>query len=387
MSARYIRKKKDIKEEDLIPQLPKPEELKPFPTTESVYFRGHESSIRSLCVDPQGKYLISADSAGYVMFWDIETTKIVKRINVSDDILHVVFNPVLNLLTVVCKETLYFVLPPYLDKKTKTEVMSLIDTKVKPIMTNIISEYDNEGAEAPKFKWCLPDEEINEATHGILFSLKWIDGTLMNIVWHNKGDYFATLSKNTLGKTQVLIHSLSKLTFQTPFSKVRGTINAIIFHTNKPYFIVATNSNIFIYNLQKQEMIRKFVSNLNTITHLNVHKDGENIICGTKDGKIAWFQLDLSEKPYKIMEFHNDKIKSLSFHSNYPLFCSASRNGKILIYHNTVYDDLIQDPLIVPLKVLKPSTSEDQSLNCVAFHPKHPWIFSCGDDAVIRLWN
>jgi len=130
MSARYIRKKKDIKEEDLIPQLPKPEELKPFPTTESVYFRGHESSIRSLCVDPQGKYLISADSAGYVMFWDIETTKIVKRINVSDDILHVVFNPVLNLLTVVCKETLYFVLPPYLDKKTKTEVMSLIDTKV-----------------------------------------------------------------------------------------------------------------------------------------------------------------------------------------------------------------------------------------------------------------
>jgi len=100
-------------------------------------------------------------------------------------------------------------------------------------------------------------------------------------------------------------------------------------------------------------MIRKFVSNLNTITHLSLHKDGENIIAGTKDGKVAWFQLDLSDKPYKIMEFHDDKIRSVSFHNNYPLMCSSSRNGKILVYHSTVYDDLIQDPLIVPLKVLK----------------------------------
>jgi len=139
-------------------------------------------------------------------------------------------------------------------------------------------------------------------------------------------------------------------------------------------------------------MIRKFVSNLNTITHLSIHKNGENILAGTKDGKVAWFQLDLSDKPYKIMEFHDDKIRSVVYHNNYPLMSSSSRNGKILIYHSTVYDDLIQDPLIVPLKVLKQSDSGKLYyinylvVNSVVFHPKHPWVFSSGEDGLIRLW-
>ena len=126
------------------------------------------------------------------------------------------------------------------------------------------------------------------------------------------------------------------------------------FHPNKPYFIVGTNSNIFIYNLQKQELVRKFISNLNTITSLTVHKNGEHILAGSKDGKIAWFQSDLSDKPFKTLDYHGDKIRNIEFHNNYPLFSSGSRNGKILVYHCSVFDDLINDPLIVPLKNLKP---------------------------------
>jgi len=130
MSSRVIRKKKDLNEQDLIPQLPKPEELKPFPTMESVIYRGHESSVVSICMDPNGKFMISGDTSCFVMFWDIDTSKIIKRISVSDDILTINFNPILHLITIVCKESVYFLLPPYLDKKTKNDVSNLIDTKV-----------------------------------------------------------------------------------------------------------------------------------------------------------------------------------------------------------------------------------------------------------------
>jgi ribosome biogenesis protein ERB1 len=100
-------------------------------------------------------------------------------------------------------------------------------------------------------------------------------------------------------------------------------------------------------------MIRKFVSNLNTITHISIHKHGENLLAGTKDGNVAWFQLELSDKPFKIMDYHGDKIRSVEFHANYPLFLSCSRNGKLLVYHATLNDDKLKDPVIVPLKSLK----------------------------------
>jgi ribosome biogenesis protein ERB1 len=100
-------------------------------------------------------------------------------------------------------------------------------------------------------------------------------------------------------------------------------------------------------------MVRKFVSNLNTIVNIEVHKGGDAIIAGTKDGKVGWFQLDMSTEPFKIMEYHGDKIKSVSFHKSYPLALSGSRNGKLLIYHVAINDDILSEPVIIPLKSIK----------------------------------
>lgn len=253
MSARMIKKKQDIREEDILPQLPKPEELKPFPTKENIIYKGHESSIRSMIIEPNGKFLISADNAGFIYIWDIATAKIIKRIDVSDTVESLVYNTSLNLITICGKEKIYFLIPSFLTKKLKKETLNLIETKVKPL---IKSKNENQGEDSEKsksyYEWKVPKSGSIKEKNGILFYLKWKDGVLLNMAWHNKGDYFATLSKNSLGKTQVYIHSLSRLVHQAPFSKISGNINTISFHPNKPYFLVATNSNIFVYNLQKQ---------------------------------------------------------------------------------------------------------------------------------------
>jgi ribosome biogenesis protein ERB1 len=104
-------------------------------------------------------------------------------------------------------------------------------------------------------------------------------------------------------------------------------------------------------------MVRKFVSNLNTIVNISLHKGGDAIIAGTKDGKVGWFQLDMSTEPFKIMDYHGDKMKAVNFHQAYPLAFSCSRNGKLLVYHVSISDDILAEPVIIPLKSMKTSNT------------------------------
>lgn len=281
ISSRFVKKKNDMKIEDILPVLPKPEELKPFPTKENVSYKGHNSFVNALVSDPSGKFLISGDHGGFVFFWDILTGKSIKKIDLEDHILSISYNNTLNLVTVCGKERIYFILPPFLEKKIKKEITNLIDSKIKPLIIAKNQEEQNEaddetesgddnkekdtnevkakkekknqnGKNKKIYEWKIPKENSEKAKNGIVFYIKWFDGVIKNSTWHNKGDYFSVLANNAGGKAQIYIHSLSRLVHQKPFSKIKGIINAVCFHPNKPHFIVATNSNIFVYNLQKQ---------------------------------------------------------------------------------------------------------------------------------------
>ena len=393
LSARMIKKKTNIKESDILPDLPNPEELKPFPSRETILFKGHESSIRSIVCDINPNFLISADNGNFVHFWDISTAKIVTRIDLKEKIKTIAVNEYMKLVAVCCESHVFFILPRYLNKKAKHQMVDLIQNKIYPLIREKekekkeISPDDQTNTVNDAFVWKIPKENSKKEKDGIVFYLKWQQGAVKDFVWHVKGDYFATLSKNAQGKSQVYIHSITKMTYQLPISHIKGNVNAMSFHPNKPYFIVGTNTNIFIYNLQKQELVRKFISNLPTISKISIHKNGSDLVVGSKGGKVAWFQIELSDKPFKMMDYHEDKIKSVEYHKSYPLFLSCSRNGKIVVYHGKVTEEEITDPLIVPLKVLKCSHTKNGNYTCATFHPKQPWIFSGGEDGIIRLWS
>ena len=399
LSARTIRKKLDLKENEILPDLPKPEELKPFPTKECIIYKGHESSIKAICCDPNGNVLISADNGNLVFFWDIPTAKIITKIDLKEKVRTIKINKFLHLIVICTVTHIFFVLPRYLEKKYKNEVNEIIKSKIYPKIEEISSSIKNteekKETEEEKnrtindsFIWKIPKNKSKKEKQGIIFYMKWTQGTIKDIVFHNKGDYFGTLSKNSQGKAQVFIHSLTKMKHQLPISHIKGNANCISFHPNKPFFIVATNSNIFIYNLQKQELIKKCFSNLNTINKISLHKNGADLIAGDKSGKVAWFQLELSQKPFKLMDYHQDKIKAIDYNNNFPLFLSCSRNGKLLVYYGKVYDEELIDPLIVPLKVLKTNNTNGNNLfTCACFHPNQIWIFSGGEDGKIRLWS
>ena len=70
------------------------------------------------------------------------------------------------------------------------------------------------------------------------------------------------------------------------------------------------------------------------------------------------------------------------------MFVSASDDGSVYVFHGMVYEDLLQNALIVPLKLLqgKKINKEIGKVGCI-FHPKQPWVFSMGLDFEIILWS
>lgn len=78
----------------------------------------------------------------------------------------------------------------------------------------------------------------------------------------------------------------------------------------------------------------------------------------------------------------------MCYHRTYPLFASTSDDGTAQIFHGTVYSDLSQNPLIVPLKILRGHTVE-QGLGILdaRWHPTQPWLITAGADGEARLWT
>jgi len=47
---------------------------------------------------------------------------------------------------------------------------------------------------------------------------------------------------------------------------------------------------------------------------------------------------------------------------------------------------MMQNPLIVPLKILRGERRNLDVLDC-CFHPAQPWLLACGSDGLVRLYT
>jgi ribosome biogenesis protein ERB1 len=88
MCPRMMKKKANIVDPNaLIPQLPSPNDLKPFPSQISLEFKFHETCVRAISVSPCGKYLASGDEDHNVIVWDCVTTRILRKYKLENSII------------------------------------------------------------------------------------------------------------------------------------------------------------------------------------------------------------------------------------------------------------------------------------------------------------
>ena len=98
--------------------------------------------------------------------------------------------------------------------------------------------------------------------------------------------------------------------------------------------------------------------------------------------------MDLSSTPYKTLKYHTKAVRQVCYHKSYPLFASCSDDGNLHVFHGTVYTDLLTNPLLVPVKILKVQAPKNHLglLDC-QFHPTQPWLLAAGSDCTLRLFT
>ncbi|GFT62650.1 ribosome biogenesis protein bop1 [Nephila pilipes] len=368
LCPRHRRIRVNIDPNDLIPQLPKPKDLRPFPSELAIVYTGHEKLIRSISVEPSGQFLVSGSDDETVKIWEILTGRCMRTINLGEPIKQVAWCPSLSLsLILVSVGSKVYIINTKLGDKV---VISNTDT--------ILSSFVEDPSEKEIITWTGPSEKQKALGIRLIISHP---NEVKQVVWHAKGDYFSVVVKNAASKS-IVIHQLSKFQSQFPFEKIKGNVQCVMFHPLRPFFFMATLKTIKSYNLIKQEVSKTIVGNCRWISSMAIHPQGDNLIIGSYDSKVNWFDIELSPNPYKTLRHHTKAIRQVGFHKRYPLFASTSDDGSVIICHGMVYSDLLQNPLIIPVKILK---GHGISLD-LCFHPQRPWVF-CTSDNTIRLYS
>ena len=88
LCPRVLKKKINVTDpSQLIPELPQPSDLKPFPTQLSYEYKFHKTCVRSISVSPCGTYLASGDEDGNVVVWHVQTTRILRKYKLENKVI------------------------------------------------------------------------------------------------------------------------------------------------------------------------------------------------------------------------------------------------------------------------------------------------------------
>ena len=402
LAPRVRRSKLNIDPESLLPKLPSPEELKPFPTACATVFRGHKGRVRTLAVDPSGVWLATGGDDGTLRVWELLTGRQIWSVKLKEDesVNVVRWRPgkEVVVLAAAAGEDIFLTVPPIIDPETEKASLETVDAgwgyaATRPPPSNA-AEANKKNTTPPQ--WTRPSSKLGELGVCVIIPLRYV---AKSISWHRRGDYFVTVSpgSSTPASVAIAIHTLSKHLTQFPFRrriKGGGPPQTAHFHPSKPILFVANQRAIRAYDLSRQLLVKIIQPGARWISSFDLHplsssSSGDNLIVGSYDRRLLWHDLDLSPRPYKTLRYHRKAIRAVKFHPSgrYPLFADASDDGSLQIFHGTVTGDMLKNATIVPLKVLKGhKVTGDLGVLDVDWHPREAWCVSAGADGTCRLW-
>lgn len=313
--------------EELLPELPDKRDLQPYPTHCNQVFNGHKNIVRTLSIDPTGLMVASGSDDRTLKIWEIATGRCLKTVEFKDAVTAVAWNPnpKLSVVAATAGKRVFMINHEVGDRAAASNTDGVFRTPPDKDDTTVKSQ--KVGC-----AWRKASEE--EWSKGIRLMIN-VSRPCKQITWHAKGDYFATVAPDA-GNTSVLIHQMSRWRSQMPFRKTQRA-QAAAFHPLRPYFFVATQNHVKVFNLVKQELSKKLTGGAKWISSLAIHPRGDNLVIGSYDRRVHWFDLDLSKMPCHRLRFHGQAVRQVAFHKKYPLMASCGDDGKVMVYHAKVY--------------------------------------------------
>ena len=102
LAPRQRKMKMNVNKEDLIPKLPSPKDLQPFPTFQgrfldtdsreiinwilAVLYEGHEGWVRSISVHSSGQFLVSGGDDCTMRVWEVTTGRCLRKIQFDEKV-------------------------------------------------------------------------------------------------------------------------------------------------------------------------------------------------------------------------------------------------------------------------------------------------------------
>ncbi|OMJ17706.1 Ribosome biogenesis protein BOP1, partial [Smittium culicis] len=113
LAPRLMRTKLNIDPDSLIPKLPDPKDLLPFPTSKNISYNGHTDRVRSMSIDNTGNWLITGSEDKTIKLWEILTGYCLATWQFDETVYSVSWNPNPELCLFVASvgEKLIFVVP------------------------------------------------------------------------------------------------------------------------------------------------------------------------------------------------------------------------------------------------------------------------------------
>lgn len=210
LCPRAKRTKVTVQPEDLIPKLPSPRDLQPFPTVESMVYRGHTDLVRAISIEPKGQYLVTGSDDTSIRIWEISTGRCIKTINTKGVVRSVAWcpNPKLSLIAVATDKRCLLINPYVGDIK-------LISKKTDDILAEapISDQLENEKIKAA-IKWSTDISE-DEKKDGVRIVISHFQ-EIKQVTWHGRGDYFATVMPSGVSRKEICSLVTYKLYMKIP---------------------------------------------------------------------------------------------------------------------------------------------------------------------------
>lgn len=245
LCPRKLKLRLNIDPETLVPRLPKPRELQPYPNSLCLQYLGHTKGVRSISISPDGQYIVSGSDDCTVRLWEVDTCLCRDVWKFDNAVVNVAWNPHYNhhIVAVATGNKVVFISTGTGDKDSS----ELSDTMLEAARDVAGSTESNEQTENSDVVDLDEDvDEVTSSTKKKKVAARWslppsitpngdttreqsqnrqtgsrtrygfpvgpavevrFDGAVTSLAWHHKGDYIATVAP-TAGAAAVCIHQV-----------------------------------------------------------------------------------------------------------------------------------------------------------------------------------
>ena len=355
LCPRSHREKTDISPEELLPKLPMPKQLKPFPEIFTQRFLQQRETIDCFSVNCSGEWLAMCTSSGSLLIWDVHTGKNIYHFDFNTKLGSVHWHP------------------------TRTRVL-VVTMGTCAVVIRSLASFDPGQLRALKSRQESSEQPVwncSKAVSVIQHAL-----TVREVAWHRKGRYFATI----FGERGITVHDLDFKCSQQPFAKYDSRVMSVSFHPTEPFFFICSPRQVRMYNLKTQELKRKFSNGMTNNMCMCISSSGSSLLVGERSGKTLWFDVE-SDGESKAIAVRGASVLSVTCHNSYPLIATAAQDGKITVFHMSEPSDSVADPMFVPVNVIQNSHLELARCLDVQFHPRQPWLFMKREPQSLDLYT